>query len=266
MVRDPEVRYRVPFRLNSLGVSLIVLCCTSAAALLGVMLRKALPESHLDSDSKDVLKLVMGLIATISALVLSLLIASANSSFNAQQTDVQNFSVNVVQLDRILALYGPEAQLARALLRQTVTLADRRMINHGVLTIPQDLQARANQFAGALRALNPQNDIQRLARNQAFDVGLSLVRTRLLIADDVSGSISWPFLAVLTGWISMLFLGFGLLTRFHATSAAALLAGALSVSAAIFLILELNQPYGGLIQMSDLPLRHALAVIGGPSF
>ena len=66
---------------------------------------------------------------------------------------------------------------------------------------------------------------------------------------------------MLVFWVSVLFLGFGLFARFNATVTVALLVGALSVAGAIFLILELSEPYHGLMRISDEPLRNAMAQI-----
>src|SRR5689334_6579935 len=86
-----------------------------------MVLHVTLPDRHLDADAKDVVKLVMGLIATMAALVLSLLIASAKSSYDTQSGDLKLLSANIVQLDRVLALYGPDAKPARNILRQIVS-------------------------------------------------------------------------------------------------------------------------------------------------
>lgn len=252
--------------LSALAIALIVFGCTCSAAVLGIMLRKVLPEHHFDSESKDVVKLVMGLVATISALVLGLLIASANSSFNTQQDALQSISIDIIRLDRALALYGPETQRARGLLQEMVQAAyDRAHKNNGVVQATGQVQTKANQFVDALYVLSPKTEMQQLTRKRAFQLALSITKERLMLTENVSGSISWPFLAVLIGWIAVLFLGFGLLTRFHATSAATLVVGSASVAAAIFLLLELNEPYGGLIHLSDAPLREALALIGRPA-
>jgi hypothetical protein len=89
----------------------------------------------------------------------------------------------------------------------------------------------------------------------------SITQARLLMFEQLGGSIAWPFLTVLVFWICVLFLGFGLFARFNATVTLALLVGALSVAGAIFLILELNDPYHGLMHISDEPLRDAIAQI-----
>jgi hypothetical protein len=113
--------------VGSMGVGGIVFACTFGGALVGMLLRATLPVHHLSSDSKDVVKLGTGLIATLSALVLGLLIASAKSSFDAQRTGFQQLSANLVMLDRALARYGPETKDAREALRQLVASAIDRL-------------------------------------------------------------------------------------------------------------------------------------------
>jgi len=95
-------------------------------------------------------------------------------------------------------------------------------------------------------------------QSQALRLLGTLGDTRLLLNEQARGSISWPFLLVLVFWLTVLFVGFGLFARSNATLIAALLLGALSVAGAIFLILELNRPYGGVMQISIVPIRNAL--------
>ena len=92
----------------------------------------------------------------------------------------------------------------------------------------------------------------------------SIGRLRLLMTSQLGSSIAWPFQTVLVFWICALFFGFGLFARFNATVTLALLVGALSVAGAIFLILELNDPYRGLMRISDEPLRGAISQIDRP--
>src|SRR6266481_279601 len=91
-------------------ISWIVFACVFAGALLGISLRRLVPKHHLSEDSKDVVKLGMGLIATMAALVLALLIASAKSSHDTQSTEVTEMSADFILLDRTLARYGPETK------------------------------------------------------------------------------------------------------------------------------------------------------------
>ena len=107
--------------MNSLVLSVIVVACCCITATVGIILRIKLPDEHFDADSKDVVKSVMGIVATMAALVLSLLIASAKTTFDTQSTEMQQLAANIVQLDQALELYGPETSNARQLLRRAVT-------------------------------------------------------------------------------------------------------------------------------------------------
>src|SRR5271156_1258708 len=109
--------------VSPMTISWVVFACVFGGALVGMLLRATLPAHHLNADSKDVVKLGMGLVATMSALVLGLLVASAKSSFDAQGAQLKQMSANVVLLDRVLAHYGPETKEARDALRATVASA-----------------------------------------------------------------------------------------------------------------------------------------------
>jgi hypothetical protein len=229
-------------------------------------LYRKLPDEHLASGSKDVVKLVMSLVATMAALVLSLLIASGSGSYQAQQTEVQSLSANVLLLDRLLSFYGPEAREPRERLHQGVAaIHDRIWPPSDARTTDFDpiaTQDVTNLFVDSLQRLSPKTDSQSNLKSQAMQVAQSLGQTRLLMFEQSGSSISWPFLTVLVFWMSMLFLGFGLFTRFNLTVSVALFIGAISVAGGIFLILGLNEPYQGFMRISDAPLRNALALIG----
>jgi len=249
--------------MGPLTTAFIVLGCSYAAALLGMFLHGRLPERHLDADSRDVVKLVMGLVATMAALVLGLLVASANASHERQTSELKEISANVILLDRTLALYGPDAQALRDGMRDLVRQThDAIWSPTGVR--PENLNSPAVRSAvrsqlQRVASLSPTTDMQRMLKGRAFDQVDSIAKSRLLMFENLGGQISGLFLGVLIFWLSMLFLGFGLQARANATVAVALFVGALSVSGAIFLILELSQPYRGLMQISDQPLRSAIA-------
>lgn len=243
--------------------ALVALACTIGGALAGMLLRARLPEHHFDADSKDVVKLVMGLIATISALVLGLLIASAQSAFSQQGSDLQKVAADLIQLDRLLGMYGAETRESRDLLRQGVVAIHRQTWTEGgIRTEKLEASVHSTGFFNVLQKLAPATDTQRFIQAQVFQLSADIDKMKLLMFERAHGSISWPFLVVLVLWISTLFLGFGLFAPLHTTIVAAFLVGALSVSAAIFLILELSQPYSGVITLSDEPFRDALAHIG----
>jgi hypothetical protein len=228
-------------------------------------LRIKLPPEHLDSDSKDVVKLVMGVVASMSALVLSLLIASGSGSLQAQRSELQSLAANVLLLDRVLAFYGPEAQETRDALHTALQVTHDRIwspSSAGIVTLdPTATQSVGVDFFESLQHLSPKNEEQRSLRSEAVQLSGSIARVRYLLFEQSGSGIALPFLAVLVFWLCVLFLGFGLFTRFNATVAVAHLIGALSVWGAIFLILELNQPYHGILRLSDAPLRATLVQI-----
>jgi hypothetical protein len=248
--------------LQPIAIAAYFVVCTFGAAVLGMVLRFYLPDHHLRDDSKDVVKLVMGLIATLVALVLGLLIASANSYYNTQRDELQTLSANIVNLDQALARYGPEADATRAAFHEVVVASHDRMwrtkSTFSGQPAPQQ-ESALSVFRNGLLSLTPATDVQRHLLAQATGLSDNLLAMRLLMSVQIGNSMSWPFLFILVFWVSVLFLGFGLLSERNGTLVAALLVGSVAVGSATFLILELNQPYTGLLALSDAPLQQAIA-------
>jgi hypothetical protein len=248
--------------MSSLVIAALVFAFTFGGAIVGIFLHVRLPEHHRNDNSKEVIKLVMGLIATVSALVLGLLISTAKSSYDAQQAEVQQLGIHLFQLDRILMRFGPDATEARELLRRIVAtdIARSWPAQSGVTATLEPIQAQkaAEELFERVASLPAKTDAQRVDQNRALQLLVSLWETHRILDEQAGGSLSWPFLVVLVFWLTALFVGFGLFTRFNATVTAALLVGALSVAGAVFLILEMNQPYRGIMQISSTPIRNAL--------
>jgi hypothetical protein len=251
--------------MSPLATALLVFACTSSSAFAGMFLHARLPDRHLAAESQDVVKLVMGLIATMSALVLGLLIASANSEHDEQSDELKKASANIVLLDRMLEFYGPGANSARNTLRDVVRETREQIwVGSGVrIATPKstETQDSGKNVIGQVLNLSPKSDLQKTMKSHAVDQAESIMRSRFLMLERLGTSISWPFLVVLIFWISVLFLGFGLLVRFNATVAVAVIVGALSVASALLLILELGSPYSGFMRISDKPVLEALQQI-----
>ncbi len=250
--------------MSPMSIGSIVLACVFGGALLGMALRLILPEHHLSTESKDVIKLGMALTATMSALVLALLISSAKSSFDAQRNEVTQLSANVILLDRVLAHYGPETKEARDLLRLSASgMIDRIWAeNRSEPAESEPTVTGGEAFYDRIQELSPQNEVQRSLQAQASKMTVDLGQTRWLLFEQSGRSIPMPFLALLIFWVTIIFLSFGLFAPPNATVIATLFLCALSVSGAIFMILELDRPFGGLIQISSAPLRNAIAHLG----
>ena len=252
--------------MTPLAISLLVFALICSGALAGIFLRPLLPRDHLSDASQSVVKLGMGLIATMSALVLGLLIASATNTFNSDRAQVAQMTAQVILLDRVLAGFGPETDGIRAGLRQAldtvVTRIWREESSGTAKTGPFVPNTEAEALYGQIRLLAPKNDFQRFLQDQALTVSAQMAQTRLLLYAQSSGSIPGPFLVVLIFWLVVIFFSFALPAPPNPTILVVLVICALSASAAIFLILEMSDPFTGLMKLPSAPLRDALPPLG----
>jgi hypothetical protein len=252
--------------VHHLSVALIAFACVFCSALLGLYLRTLLPEHHLGEDSIAVVKLATGLIATMAALVLGLLISSAKSTFDTVSAQVTHEAADVILLDRVLAQYGPETQEIRGLLKQIVAAGLQHVASADPAQLarmrsPEAIE-RGEYLERKLEELSPQNDMQRRLQARAIEMAGNAVAGRELGLLQAAGSTPTPVLIILVLWLCIIFGAFGLFTPPNATVTIALLLGALSTSGAIFLILEMNTPLEGLVTVSLSPMREALTVLG----
>jgi hypothetical protein len=252
--------------MSSISIAAIVFGCVFGGAVLGMALRRVLPPHHLSEDSRDTVKLATGIIATLSALVLGLLVASAKGSFDAKRVAVESLAADVIAFDRILARYGPEARPARDLFRKTVAARVAEIWPEEGAAAP-DLGTTwgtgvVEGIDHQLNELQPRNQEQAWLRGRALEKSEELSRMRWVLLVQWSSAIATPFLAVLVFWLCFIFACSGLIAPRNGTVTAVLLISALSVSATIFLIMELDRPYQGLITISDAPMRAALAQLG----
>ena len=248
--------------MTALAVTLIVLACVLGGAALGMVLRKLLPEDWFRDESKDLIKLGAALLSTLTALVLGLLITSSKSSADVTADEIKQIAAKIIQLDRNLRHYGPEASEVRDLLRRMFT-ANTELLWSGAGTPVRSALGQGGTNIEAiqetLRSLAPNNDTQRWLQTRALQIATDVEQVRWLALQRSEKSIPMPFLVVLVFWLAVIFACFGLLAPRNGIIYAVIAACALSVSGAIFLILELNQPFGGLLKISDAPIRNAIA-------
>lgn len=247
--------------MNITLIAVILLIVLVGAALLGRYVHCYLPEAHLSTDSRDAVKLAMGLVATMTALVLGLLVSSAKDGYDTKRSEVIQMAAKVAFLDRALSLYGPEAAEARGELRAAVADAVRR-----IWAIDQTRPAQLapnRQMGDALyldvQRLSPHDDTQRALKAQVESLIVDLGQLRLLLVAQSIPSISKPMLIILLSWLVVIFFGFSLIAPPNATTTLALFASAFSVAGAIFLILELDHPFGGLIHIPSEPIANVLS-------
>jgi len=252
--------------MNSIVVSAILLASTLGGLLVGVLLRSVLPDPHLNGDSKDVVKMGTGLVAAVTGLVLGLLTASAKSSYDGQRANLHQMAANIVLMDRMLLSYGPEAAQTRGVLRETVS----SLVDHLWPTSAYDpsglddpkFTANAVGLFESVRNLPTKSETQQTIKAQALQLTMELGRARWQLHRWEDSSIPVPFLVILNFWLAILFMSFGLFSPRNATVLAVLFICAVSVAGALFLIVELDQPFAGLVRISSAPLNNALAQIG----
>lgn len=246
-------------------VASIVLVSLILAILFGRKLHDLLPEHHRNDQTRDTVKLAVGLVGTMAALLLGLLVSSAKDSYNKQQTQVTQMAAKVAVLNRILALYGPDAAEVRKQFYIAVADAIGRLW-------PQQNRTKAElapntNVADALyfkiEALTPTNDTQQKLKMAAETSAVSLAELRALLVAQSHASLSLPMLLVVVSWLMIIFLGFSLLAPRNLTATLSLLISSLAVSGAIFLLLELDSPFSGLMRIPSEQMLEAAQVPEG---
>jgi hypothetical protein len=217
--------------MSALAIGAVVFAFVFGGALVGMFLRSALPKSHIDADSREIIKVAMVMIATLAALVIGLLIASAKTSFDNKQEAMRRLAAHAVLLDRTLAEYGPESREARDLLRQSFATSVRQIwpeekagaVELDVISRRQGIEEIQHKLLG----LSPQNDEQRWLKSTALQTSHDAATARWLVVEQLSSSIQWPFLSVLVFWVVIIFASFGLLSPRNGTVITALLVSSL---------------------------------------
>ena len=252
--------------MNSLLVGLAIFILLFGCGMLGMLVRTRLPEQHLDSDSKDVLRLATGIIATLSAMVLGLLISTTKIAFDRLNTDLKNGSGRVLQLDRALAQYGPETAEIRELVKKTYTGSLELLCSGDDSAIEKlessEKQKELERIPAMISALSPRDDVQRAHKAHALAILSQLSNMRFENIVQVGGTVPKPLFVVLLFWLAMLLIGFGLFSPRHLTAALGLCACSVCLAGALVLLIELDQPLTGLIRVNEVPMRNAISHLG----
>jgi len=252
--------------MSPVADAFVVLASVLGSGLLGLSLRSVIPEQHLHDESLGMVRLCSGVLATLAALVLGLLVASAKSNYDRVNDEVTQAAAAIVLLDRTLAQFGPQTDEARGLLRAAVATAASTVFSkrgRGVADLddPQRL-AVGEKLEAQIRTLPAENEVQRTLQAHALELSNEVAKMRLLTITQAQGSIPAMFLVVLVLWLAIMFAGFGLVSARNLTVIVTLFLCAVSLAGAVFMIEELNRPLDGLMRISSAPINYALAHIG----
>lgn len=249
----------------NLEISLVVLLCLMVGFLLGLWLQHRLPDHHLSKESQDTVKLGAGIVATMSALILGLLVSSAKNSFDHMNASIAQNGARLIQLDRLLAEYGPAAAAIRDQLKTSIAERVKEVWNPAT---PQASGLKALEksttmldLLSQLQTLTPQTEEQKSMLNQSQQIATQIWLDRLVVMEEQQEPLPMVFLVLLVFWLSLLFLSFGLFAPINLTVVMVLLTCAVAVASAVFLILEMSHPLDGLIKVSNAPMVKALELI-----
>jgi hypothetical protein len=246
--------------MSALAAASIAFALIFGSALLGMFIRSRVPDSHLAGDSKDVIRLATALIATMSAVVLALLFASTRASFEQTSGTVTRLTTDIIELDHVLEEYGPEATPLRKALRDGIVPMIDSIWRDGVAKSQADKPyLRQESVLYGVRGLVPRDHIQTSLQVRALQLSTDVSQTRLILFTQLPDSISRPFMTALVLWLAFIFGSFSMSAPPNRTIFAVLFICVFSASTAIFLILELGQPFDGLMQIPNGALRHALS-------
>lgn len=254
--------------MGSAQFSVSVAVVMFAAGLLGLALQGRLPEQHTTGGSRDMILAVAGLLTLLCALVTGLLIWTAYGVYAGQNTQIQAFAAKMMQLDMALSDYGPDAIPVRAQIRESLgktidqiwnaDQSDSNFAADNFASALQNVRARDKGLAG----LHPKTDEQKQAIAEATSASDAIAQTRMQMSFALTAPVAYPVLLIVVGWVVCLFCGFGLTARATLTSVITLAVGSIAVASAVLLILDLSDPYSGIVRASHAPLEQALAVMG----
>jgi hypothetical protein len=235
-----------------------------AGTLTGTLVRAKMPEHHLTGDSKEVIRLATALVGTLTGLVLALMFAATRASFEHTSAAVSRIAVSFTELDEVLDDYGAAAASIRKQLRADLQpLMDSIWQDDAVAAgrPPISRRSHATSVQTMVRELQPQNPSQASLQARALQITSDISQTRLALLAQPPDSVSTPFIIVVVLWLTFIFTTFAMSSKPNVTLTVVLCICILSASGALYLILELGLPFGGLMQVSNDALRNALTAI-----
>jgi hypothetical protein len=245
--------------MNSVAIGVSAFLAIFSGALIGLFGARWLPSTHLSSETRTAVSVSMAVVGTLSALVIGLLISTANTSFMARSSAIGDLAVDVLRLNRSLIRYGPEAEPIRATLKayadaKVTELATWRPSDGLSLETLEVLDTVADQILN----LHPADERQQRILAQAIRFVEAISDARWTLVEKDSSAVPGAFLVLLIFWLAILFASFGLFAPANATTLVALLLCSVAISGGVFMILELATPTEGLVQPSLAPLRAAI--------
>ncbi len=249
--------------MGSIGITLVALACMVGGVQIGNLLRRSSPEHHRAGESKDAIRSSAAVIGTLAALVLGLMVSSASKNFDAMNGGLMDNAAAYIDLDRILAQYGPESKPTRDLLRQGVEAEMKRIWPSDGTDVPAvTYSPELEVVAGSIREFKPQNEGQEILKPRALQVLGEALKQRWLVVAHAHNYVPTAFVVIVVLWFTVLFAVFAMLSPSNATAKSFLIFCTIAVAGGVFLVLDMSRPFEGLIRINRAPMEAALSLMG----
>lgn len=247
--------------MHALAISTLVFVLVFGAALAGMAIRRVRPDERYTPEAKDTIRIAIGLVVTMTSLVLGMLVSSGKTFYDGEKNQVAELSAQIVLVNDLLTNYGPEtAQLRMEAQRSIEEVVDRIWPRKKSQSFELRPSANGARFYQHVQMLAPKNEEQASIKAQLLTATLSLRKTYwLMFLQSEQTSITFPLLAVVTAWLVFIFFSFGLFAPRIPNAVVTLIICAMAVSAAIFIILSMNSPFSGVLRISPTAVRDALS-------
>lgn len=249
--------------MNPFLVSVIAFIGMFGGALGAMFAAQRLASHHISGSTQDAVKLGVGMVAAMTSLILGLMTASVKGNFDATDKDVHTYALNILSLASDLRHAGPDACPAQKLLGDytRAILVENWGGSDNAGTPGAGSGDILLSLEGLVRNWTPQSTIQQEARAAALDDLKSILKTRWTVSGEAVATVPAIFIIVLIVWLALIFVSFGLFAPSNGVVQAFFFMCALSISGALFLILEMSGPFDGFISVSPQPLVHAVEFI-----
>jgi hypothetical protein len=246
--------------MNSMTISSVVFALVLGGGFVGMVLRRILPQEHLGQDAKDTMRLAIGLVVTMTGMVMGMLVSSAKTYYDGQRNKVSEMSTEIILLNSALGAFGHDSEPLRIEARRFVGDAADRIWPKENSSLYQLRPENDNTtVAEQLQLLTPKNEMQVIAKAQVASLIQSLHRSYwLMFLESEQATIPLPLLFVVTSWLVTIFISFGIFAPPNSTVIATLIVCALAVSGAIFIIMEMYSPFSGVLRISSTAVRDAM--------
>ncbi len=247
--------------MHALVVGSLAFVLIFTGALAGMAIRGRVPPEHLVPEAKDTVRLAIGLVVTMTGLVLGMLVSSAKTFYDGEKNQVALLGSQIVLLTDLMVAYGPETDPIRIEARKFLEDGIDRLWPKKSSEVSQLRPENTNSyFYEQLQLLTPKNDVQRVIKGELLSTSLTLRETYwLMYLQSVQTSMPKPLLAVVISWLVAIFVSFGLFAPRNYTVMATLIVCALAASAAIFIISSMYSPFKGVLKISPVSAQAALS-------